>query len=119
MLIWMSIEDTSVLPPVALSLIISLLIAAFQLKKRESLCASLLTMTLIGASVGLGTAFVAALLMLVKTGWHAHIFPDYPLGMILDMLRRAPAWVVAGGLIGFGMGMIGLLRRGYSGGSLQ
>lgn len=106
----MSIEDTSVIPPVALGLSISLLITVFQLKKRASLRAGLLTMAMVGAIVGLGTAFAAALLMLVKTGWHAHIFPDYPLGMILDVLRRAPAWAAAGGFIGAGVGMIRELR---------
>lgn len=104
----MSVEDTSVVPPVALGLSISLLIAAFQLKKNESLRSGLLVAALVGAIVGLGTAFAAALLMLVKTGWHAHIFPDYPLGMILDVLRRAPAWALAGGLIGLGMGFLRL-----------
>lgn len=102
----MSLEDTSVVPPVALGLSISLLVAVSQLKKNKTLRSGLLVLAMIGAIVGLGTAFAAGLLMLVKTGWHAHIFPDYPLGMILDTLRRAPAWAAAGGLFGLGVGFL-------------
>lgn len=106
-LIWMSVEDTSVVPPVALGLSISLLVAAFQFRKNKTLHWGLLVTALFGAAVGLGTAFAAALLMLLKTGWHGHIVPDYPLGMLLDVLRRAPAWAAAGGLAGLGLGFLG------------
>lgn len=55
-----------------------------------------------GALIGGGGAVVAAVLMLLKTGSHAHVFPDYPLGVILAMLERAPVWALAGALIGLG-----------------
>jgi hypothetical protein len=44
-----------------------------------------------------------ALLMLIKDGLHAHLFPDYPFGMIVDILGRAPLWALAGILAGIGL----------------
>ncbi len=66
---------------------------------------------LIGAVVGAGSAIATAALMLLKVGLHAHVFPDYPFGMILDMLWRAPIWALAGSLAAFGVALA-LLARG-------
>ena len=57
------------------------------------------TGALIGALAGLATP----LLMLFKDLRHAHIFPDYPPGMMLDTLVRLPIWALAGALAGFGI----------------
>lgn len=59
---------------------------------------ALIGAVLIGAVVGAGGALSTAALMLLKVGLHGHVFPDYPFGMILDMLRRAPIWALAGSL---------------------
>ncbi|MDX2161189.1 MAG: hypothetical protein SF162_07690 [bacterium] len=53
-----------------------------------------------GAGIGVGGAVGAAALMLLKTGLHSHLFPDYPAGVMIAMLMRAPAWGSAGALCG-------------------
>ncbi|MCY3864081.1 MAG: hypothetical protein OXG68_01440 [Chloroflexi bacterium] len=62
----------------------------------------LLAGALIGALAGVATP----LLMLFKNLRHAHIFPDYPAGMMLATLERIPAWALAGGLAGLGIGLL-------------
>ncbi|MBX3081092.1 MAG: hypothetical protein KF716_05620 [Anaerolineae bacterium] len=54
----------------------------------------------LGALIGAGSTLTTALLMLFKSGLHQHVFPDYPLIVILGILERAPAWSLAGALIG-------------------
>jgi hypothetical protein len=54
----------------------------------------------VGGAVGAGAALATAALMLLKTGLHNHIFPDYPLTVIFGILARLPAWSAAGGLVG-------------------
>jgi hypothetical protein len=41
--------------------------------------------------------------MLVKNGLHSHLFPDYPFGLIVDLLARAPLWALAGMFAGIGL----------------
>jgi hypothetical protein len=45
---------------------------------------------------GVCGALASVLLMFLKTAWHSHIFPDYPLPMMAAMAARAPAWAAAG-----------------------
>ncbi len=104
-LLWMSLEDTNVLPVVLVALGLALLIAYMSVTGRcggqaVSRSTLLIGAALIGAGIGAGTALTAALLMIWKTGMHAHPFPDYPAGLILDLLRRAPVWAVAGTFVG-------------------
>ena len=63
-----------------------------------------------GATIGALASVTTPLLMLFKDLRHAHVFPDYPPGMILATLERMPAWALAGALAGFGLGV--LLRLG-------
>jgi hypothetical protein len=65
--------------------------------------AAMLAAALTGAAAGLGAALAAALLMLVKTGLHSHVFPDYPFGLMVDILARAPLWALAGVLAAVGL----------------
>lgn len=61
---------------------------------------------MLGGLVGAGAALATAALMLLKTGLHAHIFPDYPLVVILGILSRLPAWSAAGGLGGLAVAVM-------------
>ncbi len=54
---------------------------------------------------GLGGSVATAGLMFFKNARHAHVFPDYPAGMLLATLERAPMWAAAGGLIGLSVGL--------------
>ena len=62
-----------------------------------------LMLPLWGAFVGASGAFAAAGLMFLKTALHAHPFPDFPTLLMLAMIERAPAWGVAGTLVGAGL----------------
>lgn len=55
---------------------------------------------LAGAGIGILTALCTALIMLVKTSLHSHLYPDYPLGVLIGILVRAPVWAAAGALAG-------------------
>jgi len=68
--------------------------------------------TLLGILAGVGAAPLSAVLMLFKNAWHGHLFPDYPLGMVLALLERAPAWALAGALAGLALGLLAELALG-------
>jgi len=104
LLLWMSVEDTNVLPVVIAGLGLTLLLAYFMLTgrlggKSYPMQVILIGAALVGAGIGAGTAIITVLLMVWKTGMHAHPFPDYPPGLILDVLRRALVWSAAGALV--------------------
>ena len=69
-----------------------------------------------GALIGALTALATALLMLFKNLRHGHLFPDYPLDMLLDTLERLPYWSLAGALAGLGIGFLIRLRAVENGG---
>jgi hypothetical protein len=105
---WLRIEDHTVLPAVTAGLGLSLLAAFLWLTNNlggKSLCLryALPGAPLLGAVCGLGTAAATAVLMLLKNGMHGHVFPDFPFGVIVEILQRAPLWAFAGGLAGFGL----------------
>ncbi|MBK8020349.1 MAG: hypothetical protein IPK19_02720 [Chloroflexi bacterium] len=99
---WMSLEDHSATLPTLLGLFVSSLVAFRHAALSDQPVRANLRLVLNGLGIGLGTSLTAALLMLLKTGWHGHLFPDFPLGMIVDVLVRAPAWGAAGMLVGLG-----------------
>jgi hypothetical protein len=67
---------------------------------------------LLGAADGLGTSVATAVLMFFKNARHAHVFPDYPAGMIIAVLERAPLWAAAGALAGLSIGLAWLALQG-------
>ncbi|NDJ87188.1 MAG: hypothetical protein GYB66_15015 [Chloroflexi bacterium] len=64
----------------------------------------------LGAAVGLGATAMTFFLMLFKNVQHAHVVPDFPWEMVSLIWLRAPAWTVAGALVG---AAIGLLRLAF------
>lgn len=68
-------------------------------------------LALAGALVGTLASVTTPLLMLFKDLRHAHVFPDYPPEMMLATLARMPFWALAGGLTGFGIGILLKLRQ--------
>ncbi|MDZ4767559.1 MAG: hypothetical protein SGJ24_00385 [Chloroflexota bacterium] len=105
LLVWLSLEDANSLAPALLGWIGALLIVLSPIRpgaEKDRRAWRMLPMVR-GAAVGVAAALIAALLMLVKTGWHGHPVPDYPLGMIVEMLTRAPLWAGAGILAGIGV----------------
>ncbi len=57
-------------------------------------------LVVLGTLTGLGTSLMTFLLMVFKNGQHGHLVPDFPGTMVVDLLSRAPAWTLAGTLLG-------------------
>lgn len=115
--IWLSVEDTATWPAALFGLGLSSLIAilitldkigGYRLAGRYVPVSGLL----LGAVIGVGTSLAAAALMFFKNARHAHVFPDYPVGLMLGVLERAPLWAAAGGLAGLGLGLAWLALQG-------
>jgi len=107
-LLWLSVDDSSTTPVAligsGLALIgMSLWVTGRYGGRAVAGRAALLAAAGAGAATGLIAAIAVAALMLVKTGLHAYLFPDYPFGMMIEMLERAPLWALAGGLAGIGL----------------
>ena len=114
--LWLRLEDDTVIAAAIGGLLITCLIvigwAWRKVGGREytwrwllAVCAAL------GGLIGLGTAVSTALLMLIKNGLHAHIFPEFPFGMISGMLPLAPIWALGGVLIGLGIGAVWIVWK--------
>ena len=58
-----------------------------------------------GVVVGLGASLATTSLMFFKTALHAHLFPDFPVLLMLAVLQHAPTWALAGGLAGLGLAL--------------
>lgn len=116
-LLWLSLEDTAVWPVsllgLGLSALLNLFLALDKLGGRAipRIYAPPLA-ALLGILIGLGASIAAAGFMFFKNALHAHVFLDFPPGLMLAMLERAPAWALAGGLSGLGLSLIGLVFSG-------
>jgi len=113
-LLWLRVEDSHLLPVVLLGWVIAAILAAsWTLKLAASFqwetpppTLSLALGALGGAATGLGAALITPLLMLLKNGLHAHLFPDFPFGVLMGVLVLAPVWLVCGLLIGGGLVLV-------------
>jgi hypothetical protein len=92
--IWLRLEDNAVWS----AALIGLLVSALLTLKLIGLSRNPFVFILWGGVVGGGGAVIASILMLLKNGLHGHVFPDYPFGVIAEMLLRAPVWMGAGAL---------------------
>lgn len=114
--VWLSVEDTATwsaaLFGLGLSSLIAILLTLDKIGGRW-LAERYVPVfgVLLGAVIGLGSSPAAAVLMFFKNARHAHIFPDYPVGMILAVLERAPLWAAAGALAGLSIGLAWLALR--------
>lgn len=118
--LWLGIEDNSVFPAAVMSLLSTVTMLALWLSRKlggKTLSARRLLSgaALVGALGGLGTSAAGAALMLFKNGVHSHVHPDYPLGLIVEILQRAPLWALAGSLTGLGLALAVWALRNTSG----
>lgn len=109
--LWFSLEDNQTWPVVLLGLGSTGLIVLWSVLGRlggQTIEPRYVTLggLLIGALSGLGASVAVTLLMFFKNAWHAHVFLDYPVPMLLAMLGRAPFWTVAGALAGLGIAIL-------------
>ena len=111
--LWLGPESDAIWPPAALGLGLAALLALWWTADMAVTALAVVPVAvLLGALTGLGTAPAAALLMLFKNALHAHVFPDYPPGLVLAVLERAPAWALAGALAGLGLTFVWWALRG-------
>ncbi len=101
LLLWLSIEDDNALEVAILGIGLAILSLTFWItghlggrvfERRFALFGAALA----GAASGLLGALLSAGLMLFKVGLHSDDFPDFPFGMMVDMVARAPLWALAG-----------------------
>lgn len=114
-LIWSGYEDRDALAVTALGFFAAASFSLYLLSSSREHSAparqqGLSFAVLSGALIGALTALATALLMLFKNLRHGHVFPDYPLEMMLATLERLPHWALAGGLAGLGIGILIRLR---------
>ncbi len=117
--IWLTPEDNTVWPVALSGLGLALLSIIWLIQRRlgGSVFPAryvLISGALLGGIVGLGGALSSAGLMFFKNALHAHVFWDFPPGMVVAMLIRAPSWALAGALSGLGIGCLWLWRRSSS-----
>lgn len=113
---WLRLEDHGVLTAVLMGLVLTVLALASgwwprSAGKALSPVRLALFMAVTGAAAGLFTALASALLMLLKNGFHGHLYPDYPAPLIGEIIARAPAWALAGALAGIAAALLLLARR--------
>lgn len=110
--LWLSPEDSLIWSPVALGVAgVLLLLRRWLLRGRGGRMPLLLLAAGMGAAAGAGGIVVAAALMFFKNALHAHEVADYPLGLLLGLLARAPLWGLVGLLIGIGLVLYGMAAR--------
>ena len=117
--VWLTPEDNAVWPVALLGVGLALLTMVWMVRRRLGGSAFPARYVPIGAavmggSVGLGAALAAGGFMFFKNALHAHVFWDFPPEMVVAMLTRAPAWALAGGLAGMGMGCLWIWQRSVS-----
>jgi|SRR5690606_21009622 len=105
LLVWLSVEDNSAVSVAVLGtgtaiIYTSVWIANRFGEKELPLKIWSIGLVLAGTVMGALSALSTATLMFFKSSWHGHIFPDYPLQMIADMLLRTPIWALSGALLG-------------------
>ena len=114
--LWLRLEDHGVVSALIMGLVVAVLIVINGLwprmvgrsrKPREVIVLA----AACGAGLGLMTALASAVLMLLKNGSHGHINPDYPAGLMLDTLARAPVWALAGALLAIAVALATLAAR--------
>ena len=101
--VWLQVEDNSPLPVALFGGGLAILLTLDRLSRRVPARWRLAGAALLGGIAGVGSTLATVALMLLKTGLHSHLFPDYPPGQMLAMLERAPTWGLAGALAGLGM----------------
>lgn len=113
MFLWFTPEDNQVWPVTLLGVMLSLLLVGLTVIRRlgGTVVPARYVLPgglLLGALAGLGSSICAAGLMFFKNALHAHLFLDYPAGMMLAMVERAPGWALAGAFVGLGTACIWL-----------
>ena len=109
--IWLTPEDNTVWPVALLGVGLAFLCVMWLVRRHLGGSAVsaryvLAGCALLGGMVGLGGTLATAGLMFFKNALHAHVFWDFPPGLVGAMLSRAPSWALAGVFIGTAVGCL-------------
>ena len=112
--LWIGYEDRSPATVVGCAALLSLssglsYAAGWHRSDRQP---GLLRTALTGAVAGAAVGPLSAVLMLVKTGLHSHPVAEFSQSDLLRVLGLAPAWAVAGVLLGLALGLVASANRG-------
>lgn len=103
--LWFSVEDNAVWPAVIFGLLVTLILLAFTFFDKLK---DVWVLPALAGLAGMGTAVATAALMFFKNAMHAHVFWDFPPGLMIAILQRAFAWAAVGGLAGLGLTLLWL-----------
>lgn len=116
LLVWLSIEDSTVLLVSLLgaglaTLLVSLTVMRWWGGRVLTAGQWLPAALLYGGVIGFTAIWCTVGLMVFKNAWHSHAYPDFPTVIVTGMTARLLPWTIAGSLIG---GSVGLLRGATS-----
>ncbi len=115
-LVWLSLEDPSLWPPLslgtALASLLTLRVLVGHLNRRNTGAARCILLTTAGGFLaGAGAAPIAVGLMQFKNVQHAHSIPDFPAAVLIATLQLAPQMALGGALAGMALGLSALLLQ--------
>jgi hypothetical protein len=106
-LIWLPVEESSILGVLLVSILICSWMGTWLLyRTSNSNVKPLLRYLIIGGCVGLLIAPMALLLMAIKSGIHGHGRPDYTFSQMQSVISRIPFFVAGGLLVAAGAGVL-------------
>lgn len=116
LLVWFSFEDDSPRSVILLGLgAAALMLGGWAYRQPALPAIRPVMLPLVGSAtgllLGLLTSVNSAGLMFFKDALHAHLFPDYPPGLMLAVLSYAPLWALSGLLCGLGGALLYLAVR--------
>lgn len=94
-LVWLPIEDQTIIIPMLLALPIGGLIAWMSYQRFH------LSFLLCGLAGGLAIAPLILFWMALKSGIHSHGVADFTTSQIISVIKSTPLWTLAGGLLGW------------------
>lgn len=110
--LWLTPEDNHLLPVVLLSIFATVILLSLWITGRfGGYSLPRWWLPLIGMVAGLGANMTTVVLMLVKNAQHSHTFPDFPPGVFVGIIERAPVWIIAGALVGLSFSLALLASR--------
>lgn len=109
-LLWLSTENRDVRLTLSLGVVFCLLVGLRAAIRMGVSRISPLALAGIGGLIGLFTPLLAVILMILKIGLHSHQTPDFTLFQVIEVLARAPFFMLGGFLAGLGVGWFWRIR---------